>query len=616
MIQYHSLMNKYPAGAVTNEQSIFIQVKVTKDTPLSSLQLILKEDFTQKIHVLHPSLSKIEADGTLYTFEISKLDTGLYFYYFEVRSEIGMYFLSNNKFQAVPTLYFDEVNCWQLTVYDKEFHTPDWFKGGIMYQIFPDRFKKSNKYKAQIARNEEVRIKHFDWNENPDSGITHENYKAQDFFLGNLKGIEEELEHFKKLNVNCIYLNPIMESPDNHRYSTADYFNVDPYLGTNDDFKDLCELFKKHGIHIILDGVFSHTGDDSIYFNKQGHYESNGAFNSINSPYYSWFNFMHYPDTYHSWWGFSNLPTVNKLNKSYMDFINNPSDGVLPFWQHLGISGWRLDVADEFPDEFLDELRTTVKKTDSEALIIGEVWEDATTKVAYDRRRKYFLGEQLDSVMNYPWKNAIIEFIKTKDASALKYALEEIIDHYPKPALEVLMNLLDSHDTERILTSLGFNNTEDVPLHERPTLELSEDILEDAIRKLKVASFIQFTIPGVPSIYYGDEIGMQGFRDPYNRKTFDKSKLNQEIFEHYLSLTKFRNDYKEEFKGDFKVIYCQDGCLIYQRESLICAVNINNHSHFVEGLHGKQLFSSTPTRNHPKGLIIPSVGFAVYKIKK
>ena len=218
-----------------------------------------------------------------------------------------------------------------------------------------------------------------------------------------------------------------MESPDNHRYSTADYFNVDPYLGTNDDFKELCELFKKHGIHIILDGVFSHTGDDSIYFNKQGHYESNGAFNSINSPYYSWFNFMHYPDTYHSWWGFSNLPTVNKLNKSYMDFINNPSDGVLPFWQHLGISGWRLDVADEFPDEFLDELRTTVKKTDSEALIIGEVWEDATTKVAYDRRRKYFLGEQLDSVMNYPWKNAIIEFIKTKDASALKYALEEII---------------------------------------------------------------------------------------------------------------------------------------------------------------------------------------------
>lgn len=616
MIQYHSLMNKYPAGAVTNEQSVFIQVKVTKDTPLSSLQLILKEDFTQKIHVLHPSLSKIEADGTLYTFEISKLDTGLYFYYFEVRSEIGMYFLSNNKFQAVPTLYFNEVNCWQLTVYDKEFHTPDWFKGGIMYQIFPDRFKKSNNYKAQIARNEEVRIKHFDWNENPDSGITHENYKAQDFFLGNLKGIEEELEHFKKLNVNCIYLNPIMESPDNHRYSTADYFNVDPYLGTNDDFKELCELFKKHEIRIILDGVFSHTGDDSIYFNKQGHYESNGAFNSINSPYYSWFNFMHYPDTYHSWWGFSNLPTVNKLNKSYMDFINNPSDGVLPFWQHLGISGWRLDVADEFPDEFLDELRTTVKKTDSEALIIGEVWEDATTKVAYDRRRKYFLGEQLDSVMNYPWKNAIIEFIKTKDASALKYALEEIIDHYPKPALEVLMNLLDSHDTERILTSIGFNNTEDVPLHERPYLELSGDILEDAIRKLKVASFIQFTIPGVPSIYYGDEIGMQGFRDPYNRKTFDKSKLNQEIFDHYLTLTNFRNDHKKDFKGDFKVIYCKDGCLIYQRESLICAVNINNHSHFVEGLHGKQIFSSTSTRNHPKGLIIPSVGFAVYKIKK
>ena len=614
MIFYHSLTNKYPAGAVTDEQSIFIQVKVTKETHLSSLQLILKEDFKQVTTIINPECSTIEADGTLYSFEIPPRETGLYFYYFEVHSEIGSYFLSNHDFNAVPVLSFNEVNCWQLTVYDHQFTTPERFKGGIMYQIFPDRFKRSPKYTAKKAANEDIRIRHEDWNELPQSGITHENYKAQDFFLGNLKGIEEELDYFKSLHINSIYLNPIMESPDNHRYSTADYFNVDPYLGSNEDFKKLCTKFKKNGIHIILDGVFSHTGDDSIYFNKQNHYDSIGAYNSKESPYYPWFTFDHFPDTYQSWWGFNNLPTVNKLNKEYNDFINNPKTGVLPFWQHLGIDGWRLDVADEFPDVFLDDLRTTVKATDPDALIIGEVWEDATTKVAYGTRRRYFLGKQLDSVMNYPWKDAIIQFIKNKNAYQLKLALEEIVDHYPKPALDVLMNLLDSHDTERILTMIGFENTEWIELEKRPSLELSGEELSRAIENLKVASFIQFTLPGIPSIYYGDEIGMEGFRDPYNRKTFNKDNIKQEVFEHYKSLTAFRNSHKDAFKGNFKILYCKDHCLVYQRESIICAVNLGDYAYFVEGIHGKQIYASTPTRNHPLGLVIPAHGFSAYQI--
>ena len=614
MIFYHSLKNKYPSGAVTDNQTIFIQVKVTKETHLSSIQLVLKEDLTQTTSIYHPSRSTIEADATLFSFEISPLHSGLYFYYFEVRSEIGTYFLSNHEFHAVPVLNYHEINSWQLTVYEEQFTTPEWFKGGIMYQIFPDRFKRSEKYKAKKTANEEIRYRHDEWDELPQSSITHENYKAQDFYLGNLKGIEEELEHFKVLNVNCIYLNPIMESPDNHRYSTADYFNVDPYLGTNEDFKKLCAKFRKNGIEIILDGVFSHTGDDSIYFNKQGHYDSVGAYNSTESPYYPWFSFMEFPDTYHSWWGFTNLPTVNKLEPSYMKFINDPKTGVLPFWQHLGIGGWRLDVADEFPDEFLDALRVTVKQTDPNALIIGEVWEDATTKFAYDHRRRYFLGKQLDSVMNYPWKDAIIQFVHTKNAHALRYAIEEIIDHYPKPALDVLMNLLDSHDTERIITKIGFGDTEAVPLHDRPTLELTGTELEDAIQKLKIASFIQFTLPGVPSIYYGDEIGMQGFRDPYNRKTFSKKKINEEIFEHYKALTAFRTENKEDFKGDFHVIYENNACLVYQRGSLLCAVNMNEHTEYIEGLHGKQIFASHQIRNHPNGLLVPAFGFAAYEI--
>ena len=193
MIFYHSLKNKYPSGSVTDNQTIFIQVKVTKETRLSSIQLVLKEDLTQTTSIYHPSRSTIEADATLFSFEISPLHSGLYFYYFEVRSEIGTYFLSNHEFHAVPVLNYHEINSWQLTVYEEQFTTPEWFKGGIMYQIFPDRFKKSDKYKAKKAANEEIRYRHDDWDELPQSGITYENYKAQDFFLGNLKGIEEEL---------------------------------------------------------------------------------------------------------------------------------------------------------------------------------------------------------------------------------------------------------------------------------------------------------------------------------------------------------------------------------------------------------------------------------------
>ena len=405
-----------------------------------------------------------------------------------------------------------------------------------------------------------------------------------------------------------------MESPENHRYSTSDYFKVDPYFGTNEQFENFCKDFKKDNIRIILDGVFSHTGSDSIYFNRYNNYDSIGAYNSQNSPYYSWFDFNNFPNGYHSWWGFDNLPTVKKENKEYSDFINNKGTGVVNYWQKLGISGWRLDVADEFPDEFLDRIRESAKYYDKDALIIGEVWEDATNKISYNTRRRYFLGEQLDSVMNYPWKNAIINFVKNKDANTFTTEILKLVENYPRPALDCLMNLLDSHDTERVLTLLAFDNPESIPVEQRPTYKLSDEQYQKAKYLLKFASFIQFTLPGVPCIYYGDEIGMYGFRDPYNRLGFTHDNIDKDLLNHYIELSTFRSKNKSEFITNFKWVYTKDNCVAYKRNNILCVINLDTKAHFIENYHGEKLFGNNDIYSTPFGMIVPPNSYLAIKL--
>ena len=507
MIKFNPIKNKFPQGAINDKESFHFEVLIKDNFYFNDFKIIIKNEFTGEI--VSKSLTfkeKTKNNYSKYCVAFEPFNIGLYFYHFEVYFDSFYVYLKNDRLNAKLVNSNDELPDWQLTVYDANFTTPDWYKGSIMYQIFPDRFKRSDKYTATIAKNENVRIRHENWNSIPHSSITHENYGAKDFLMGNLLGIEEEKEYFKKLNIDSIYLNPIVESPENHRYSTSDYFNIDPYFGTNEQFENFCKDFKNDNIKIILDGVFSHTGSDSIYFNRYNNYDSIGAYNSQSSPYYPWFDFKNFPNEYHSWWGFDNLPTVIKENKEYSDFINNKDTGVVNFWQKLGITGWRLDVADEFPDEFLDRIRESAKYYDKDALIIGEVWEDATNKISYNTRRRYFLGDQLDSVMNYPWKNAIINFVKNKNADDFTLEILKLVENYPHPALDAVMNLLGSHDTERVLTMLAFDNPEDVPVHERPTYKMSKEQYDKAKNLLKFASFIQFTLPGFPCIYYGDEI--------------------------------------------------------------------------------------------------------------
>lgn len=508
-----------------------------------------------------------EADGWAITLRVNVV--GLYFYFFRLN---GAYFgcsaLRRGDFENAKTANAPLRN-WQLTVYDEHFSTPDWFKGGVMYQIFPDRFAKSGD--LPIADYKTLRV---DWGGTP-SFRKNQFGKVlnNDFFGGNFQGVLEKLDYIQELGVTVIYFNPVFEAYSNHRYDTGDYMKIDPLLGTEETFRLLVREAEKRGIRVILDGVFNHTGDDSRYFNKYGRYQSVGAYQSLQSPYADWYHFHQYPASYDSWWGIETLPAVNEQSQSYREFIFG-ENGVLRHWLKAGIGGWRLDVADELPPFFLKELRKSVKAEKSDAVIIGEVWEDASNKIAYDMRREYFQGFELDSVMNYPLKNAIIDFILYGNLSALRETIFMLLDHYPKPALDCLMNILGTHDTPRILTVFGGKVCADK--EEMARTFLTDEEKERAKRKLKMAALLEFTLPGVPCVYYGDEIGMQGYLDPFCRGCFRWDEIDEELHSFYGTLGKIRKQYPNAFcEGEFREVFAEERCFGFSRNDEVF-IFVNN----------------------------------------
>lgn len=495
-------------------------------------------------------------------------EEGLFFYRFRIGDRLVG---ADGERNAV----FDSDESYQLTVYRKDFSTPDWFKGGILYQIFPDRFAKE----GEVPSMPQGRVFRPDWGGMPhfrpdEQGIVRNN----DFFGGNLKGITSRLDYLQSLHVSTLYLNPIFEAASNHRYDTGNYLKIDPLLGTEGDFDELIEEGKKRGIRVILDGVFNHTGDDSLYFNRYGHYDSLGAAQSKDSPYADWYHFSSFPDEYESWWGIKTLPAVNERSEGYQNFIFG-DQGVLKHWLRHGIGGYRLDVADELPDFFLKKLRECVKSENGDGLIIGEVWEDASNKIAYGERRQYFQGGELDSVMNYPLKNAIIDYMTGGNTTALCRTIDMLIDHYPKCVLDSLMNSLSTHDTARILTVLGGKNA--YSKEEMSELFLSEEERRAAIEKLKMATVLQYTLPGVPCVYYGDENGMEGYSDPFCRRCFDWMHRRVELYSFYQKLGEIREKYREIFaEGEYVDVYHDEKMLLYARTTVekSCYVFVNNSS--------------------------------------
>ena len=385
-----------------------------------------------------------------------------------------------------------------------------------------------------------------------------------DFYGGNFKGITEKMDYIASLGVSIIYLNPISKSFSSHRYDTGDYKTPDPMLGTEADFTAMCDAAHQRGIKVVLDGVYSHTGSNSLYFNKDKTFPGQGAFNSKESPYYPWFTFHNWPYHYNSWWNFDTLPTVNKMDPNFIDYIITGEDSVVAHWLKAGADGFRLDVVDELPDEFIFLLKKRIREIRPDALLIGEVWEDASNKSSYGVRRRYFVDGVLDSAMNYPFRKAIIDFIRGWDGGpGLKNTVMTLAENYPPQVFQCNMNLLGTHDTMRILTALV--DTFDGGREEQAKRFLSRSQYLHAQERLIMAAFLQYTLPGSPSLYYADEAGMEGHKDPFNRRTYPWGHEDMDLLGHFKRLGQLRKTCEVLRLGDIQFFRADDRQLGFSR---------------------------------------------------
>ncbi len=561
-------------GSIKAHRAFRLSVLLPRDGYVKDVVAVFDNDgHGETRFTLTDDNNSLEGDFYTRSCELS-LEEGLYFYRFEMDTLDGKRFLLN-KGKGIGEFDPEGGSSWQLTVYEEDFKTPKHTRGGIIYQIFPDRF-----YRAEAEVNcPEDRVIRDDWGNTPiwSQPLYSKETLGNDYFLGNLKGITEKLPYIKSLGVSMIYLNPIFEAHSNHRYNTADYFKIDPALGGEADFKELCSKAKELDIEIILDGVFSHTGSDSIYFNKEGRYGKGGAYNDKNSPYRSWYKFKNEAgDDYHSWWGVLTLPEVNEDDAGFTEFITGEK-GVIRSWIKKGAAGFRLDVADELPDKFLDEIRKALKAENPDGYLLGEVWEDATNKISYNSRRRFLRGSQLDSVMNYPFANAIVDFICGGKGEDFAECIMSVVENYPPEALHNLMNHIGTHDTPRILTRLAGEPARGRNRAWQAKQSLSEQGYKIGLRRLKLAAMLQYTLIGIPSLYYGDEVGMSGYGDPFCRGCFPWDNIDESLLEFYKKLGKARRNCKAFKEGDIRFLSAGLGYVVYERKSknfsAIIAVN-------------------------------------------
>ncbi len=571
----HKSEHRFPFGAVPPHTAVLFRVRVPREWGCHACRLIVDRDN-------HATVSSdmfwAGMDGDCHEwwechFEPRK--AGLYFYTFVLETPQGRKFLRR---QSDGSAGLSETGLsaprWQLTCYREDFQTPDWLAGGIMYQIFPDRFAKSSQPKVGVP---EDRRMHEAWEEpvrwQPDSdGV----YRCNDYYGGDLRGIEEKLDYLKELGVTCIYLNPIFEAHSNHRYNTASYSRVDPLLGTEEDLRSLVRSAAMLGIRVMLDGVFSHTGSDSEYFNRENRYEEVGAYQSPSSKYYNWFRFSRWPHNYASWWGFDTLPEVEETHPEFMEYING-EDGIVRKWIKTGIGGWRLDVADELPDAFLDALRAAAKAEDPDTIVLGEVWEDASNKHSYGSRRRYLLGKQLDSVMNYPFADAVLGFLRGGSSDWFNATVATIVEHYPPQVVRLLMNHIGTHDTERAITVLAGEQSHGRGRSWQAEQKMTEEQRERGLRLMRLASALQYCLPGVPCIYYGDEAGVEGYRDPFNRSTYPWGHEDTSLIKWYRQLGKLRKNAAALREGAFVPMKSAENVVCFERVDgdcrVLCVVN-------------------------------------------
>lgn len=557
---------KSPYGAVKCGEKLSLHFPIASWVSVDKMYVFIRlGDVSTPVEM---RFEKSENGFSVYTADYVFDAAGIYYYRFEMRNRDGVWYYGRGE--NGESICGENLPEWQLTVFKSSYKTPDFAKGNIIYHIFVDRFNRADGVKTK----RKYRL-HESFSESPEVVSADGKYYADDFFGGNFNGIREKLDYLEELGVGIIYLSPIFKAYSNHRYDTGDYLKVDELLGTEDDFKRLLDAAHEKGMKIILDGVFNHSGADSLYFNKFGTYDSLGAYQSKSSPYYDWYYFKKFPDEYACWWGCDNVPDLNKSNKDYRALVFG-KNGVVEKWQKLGADGWRLDVVDELPIDFVNLLIKKIKSVNKDALVIGEVWEDASTKVSYGELRPYLLGDQLDGTMNYPFMNAIIAYVRDGDEKFFKDTVQSILENYPKETVYCLMNSLGTHDTVRIINALSDVRAHGWSKTHKLGYKLPDSEYEKAKKKLYLASVLQFTLPGIPSIFYGDEAGLQGFDDPINRRPYPWGSEDKEILDHYRKLGRIRRENRAVFSGGFNM-RDENGLVAYERaggdDEILIAVN-------------------------------------------
>ena len=551
-----------PFGAAETGTKVSLAIDI-KDPVPESVRLMLWLGDDTEIHYQEMA----DAGNGRYTATFPLPDEGcLVWYAFEIEIEqddsraIVYYGNNTENLGGEGRTYLDDPHRYQITVF-KAAEVPEWYKDGIVYQIFPDRFARDEDWherteeankKINDRRSDMKRVIQEDWTRAA-FYVRDETGKVTEWPMmgGSLKGIEEKLDYIKSLGVSCIYLNPVFEASSNHRYDTGNYMHIDAALGTDADFEDLAAAARERGMRIILDGVFSHTGADSIYFDKEGNYSrmrpdeehEAGAWGNEDSPYRKWYKFDKTQRCgYISWWGVEDLPEVDENDPDYRKYILG-EDGVVAHWMKKGASGWRLDVADELPDSFIAETRVRIKAVDPDGLLLGEVWEDASNKISYGERRKYFMGDELDSTMHYPLREILLDYINyTIGSSGAVDRFMSIAENYPPENLYGALNLIGSHDRARIMTMMA-----------------AEEDYSAATKKVKVLSTLQYCLPGVPCIYYGDEAGLMGGTDPANRSGFPWGFENLDLGYHYRMLGLLYDEHPALKDGDFEFLSGTNG---------------------------------------------------------
>jgi len=598
---------KDPFGTLVPGQECTLHVHIPQSVGTVGAKCVFCHEDNSPAFTFPMTLSEKKGAYEIYECKFSLPGTGLFFYHFVIEK-------ADSSFRLFK--YGDDTNMeagsqWQLSCVPADFTTPDWAKGAVIYQVFPDRFYKQGR--CDLTGKLEPYIVHEDWNEEvfwqptPKGEVLN-----NDFYGGNFRGIAEKMDYIASLSTTILYLNPISKSFSSHRYDTGDYKTPDPMLGTEEDFVSLCNAAHARGIKVILDGVYSHTGSNSLYFNKNKTFPGIGAYNSPDSPYYSWFSFHNYPDSYNCWWNFDTLPTVKKMDPAFIKYIITDEDSVVAHWLKLGADGFRLDVVDELPNEFVKLLKDRIREIRPDALLIGEVWEDASNKIAYGVRRRYFTDGVLDSCMNYPFRTAILNFLKEKDGGEdFREAIMTVLENYPAQVVACNMNMLGTHDTVRVLTALvdDFEGSR----QEQAKRRLSPMQLNLAKERLLIASFLQYMLPGAPSLYYADETGMEGHKDPFNRRTYPWGKEDKGLLAHHKMLGQLRKDLQALQLGDLEFFQAGGQKLgfrrSYQGKTVRCYVNYSQgHWDIPAGqlLYGHNLRTVAPDwlSLSPKGFCI------------